>query len=144
MKMEIGKSYRIEYQGDAIDVKCIGICVGGVPIVSQRDGLDFKIIADYHIIESHDKEEPSFKRGDRVLVRDREGQPWTERTLACDYDGITAICVVQGDESEFKKGVFYRVSCWYEIKSMPQKIDVSQEAYDLMTQENKSEIFKVA
>jgi hypothetical protein len=117
--------------------------------ISPIETCHVDLIITFVDLEAMDKKvnemennKPSFKRGDKVLVSNNS-EYWLERILAADYDGIVAICVCESYESNFLVNGKYTVATWSHIKPIPEKIEVSKEAYGLIENENKEKLFKV-
>lgn len=62
------------------------------------------------------------KRGDVVLVRNREGQEWKPLVLASEIKGaiFSIACVVSGHEDKFNNGEEFAVMLWKQMKPLEQ------------------------
>jgi len=77
----------------------------------------------------------TFKKGDRVMVKDRIHEKWEDAIFLTEIAGAEYpyYCVDKPYESEFKKGEVFFVQEWEEIKEMPEVVCMTmQEICDML------------
>lgn len=109
----------------------------------EHDHLSFEIEKDYTLVSEQEflnefnTKKP--KRGDLVLVRDRNGYQWIERIFLAEIVGANHpyLVVSHGTEEEFKNNEPFNHTMYKQMKFPTLEKITIEEANDILKQFNK-------